>query len=271
MPDLTESETIREYPNLTPFSRLDPERSVSCGRKGGIASGEARRRRRSFKDAYTAYLDAEITRQHPDFAKMVAMLRATGFLGPDEIPTNRDLIVFGMGQRARKDPCAFVAIRDTVGEKPPDEVVLPVNAPPIIIGVHDQAFVEKERQRQAELRRQLGLVASGVSTEPIDVELDEDEALQTADTSADAPIPSAPPSDTTSAPATTPPPETPKSAPVSPPEPKSSPAPVQTPLKPQTAVSEPVAIGNAVKLPPPPGKHPSGRYVCIPAAFPRKR
>lgn len=59
----------KEYPNLIPNSERSPEELREMGRKGGIKSGEARRKKRDQEKA--ARMLADILASNPEFkAKM---------------------------------------------------------------------------------------------------------------------------------------------------------------------------------------------------------
>lgn len=134
--------------NLVPFtSEQSREDAARNGRKGGIASGVAKRARKSFAEDIKKALAATIQPSHPKYAEIKRMLRSSGLLA-DGDPTNQIMIIAGMLQRAQKDPAAAAFLRDTVGERPKDEVAMEVNAPPVVIGIHDSAYIDEERKRQ---------------------------------------------------------------------------------------------------------------------------
>lgn len=69
------------------------------GRKGGIASGESRRLKKSIRD------------------RLIMLLEAKG----DDGITNADAIAMAITEKAKRgDVQAFATLRDTVGEKPVD-------------------------------------------------------------------------------------------------------------------------------------------------------
>ena len=84
--------------NLIPNSERTPEERQELARKGGIASGESRRRRKTLKEELLALL---------------------------EINDNNNKISLAVLEKALKgDIQAFTTIRDTIGEKPKDEIDL---------------------------------------------------------------------------------------------------------------------------------------------------
>jgi hypothetical protein len=84
--------------NLIPTSERSKDEVREIGRKGGIASGEARRRRKTLKE------------------ELIALL---------EVNDNNNKISLAVLQKALNgDIQAFTTIRDTIGEKPKDEIDL---------------------------------------------------------------------------------------------------------------------------------------------------
>lgn len=79
--------------------------AVEAGRKGGIASGEAKRRRKTFAEAFEAFLASD----HTDKKGV----------------TKNGLDILSeavLGKAVKGDLKAFELIRDTVGEKPVEKV-----------------------------------------------------------------------------------------------------------------------------------------------------
>lgn len=89
--------------NLRAFSKLSKEEHLAASRKGGIASGETRRRRKTFKELIQIALE----------------------LTDESRQTNAEAIVATAIQQAKGgDDKARIFIRDTLGEKPTDVVDL---------------------------------------------------------------------------------------------------------------------------------------------------
>lgn len=84
------------HENLIPFSERSKEEARKLGRKGGIASGEARRRKKTFKEELLFLLDQNDNRENISIAMIKEALAG--------------------------NTKAFETIRDTVGEKPVDKV-----------------------------------------------------------------------------------------------------------------------------------------------------
>lgn len=127
------------------------------GKLGGTRSAASRKKRKTMAEALQEYLSSTIQPSHPKYAEIKRMLRTLGILGEGEDPDNQMLILAGQMQRAQKDPVAAAFVRDTIGEKPKDVIAATVDAPPVVIGIHDAAWIESERKRQeamvAEMRR----------------------------------------------------------------------------------------------------------------------
>lgn len=108
--------------NLVPFtSEQSREEAVRNGQKGGVASGEARRQRKTFKEVFNILLAGELS---PELAG--ALNEKSSALGIDTSNfTVEDYI--GLAQVVKAvsgDTTAFTTIRDTIGEKPADKQVL---------------------------------------------------------------------------------------------------------------------------------------------------
>ena len=103
--------------NLIPFtSEQNREEASKNGRKGGKASGEARRRKKLFKEQINLLLSLPL--QDPKAKKQ---LEALG-IDADNID-NQMAMVISMWQKAIKgDVQAFNTLRDTAGEKPKEEI-----------------------------------------------------------------------------------------------------------------------------------------------------
>ena len=109
--------------NLRPPSTTDEARE--WGRRGGIASGEARRKRASLREELIALLSADDGVVAKSIAVAICREAKDGNVG------------------------AFKAIAQVLGEL---KEVIGVEAetlpPPIVLAVHDAAFIDAERERQ---------------------------------------------------------------------------------------------------------------------------
>lgn len=96
--------------NLKPFtSDQSREEAVKNGQKGGIASGESRRARKTFKEELIALLEAN--------------------------DTNKKISVALISRALDGDINAFTTIRDTIGEKPIVEQKVNITECPKLVDV----------------------------------------------------------------------------------------------------------------------------------------
>lgn len=92
--------------NLKPLNKRSKKKARELGAKGGIASGEARRKKRDLKLAMQALLEAEVTD------------KKTG-----ETMSGAEAIAMAQYKKALKgDAKAFELVRDTSGQKPVEKV-----------------------------------------------------------------------------------------------------------------------------------------------------
>lgn len=94
--------------NLRPFtSEQSHEEAVENGRKGGIASGEAKRAKKSLREAMQILMDADLTGKDGKTMTGTEAMAAKAF------------------QAALKgDWKAWELVRDTAGQKPVDKVMI---------------------------------------------------------------------------------------------------------------------------------------------------
>ena len=83
------------------------EKAVESGRKGGKASGEAKRKKKLLKDCFDALLEMEFKNKD------------------GKIATGSETLAMTVFQKAQRgDLKAFELVRDTAGQKPIDKVML---------------------------------------------------------------------------------------------------------------------------------------------------
>lgn len=116
--------------NLRPPSSTEEARER--GRKGGIASGRARAARKSFAETLKAMLSCRVPKSSPYYRKLKAQMQE---LGIDWEPTVQDIPNLGMLTHAARNPLAYAAIRDTIGEKPVERTEDLTPPPPITLGL----------------------------------------------------------------------------------------------------------------------------------------
>lgn len=108
--------------NLIPQNERTKEEQREIARKGGIKSGEARKKKKLMKDQISLLLSLPFPDVKDKTGKKIRnMFKQLGI--DDENIDNQMAMIIAMWQRALKgDYQAFNSLRDTVGEKPKDEV-----------------------------------------------------------------------------------------------------------------------------------------------------
>ena len=96
--------------NLIPFSERSEEEARECGRAGGIASGIARRRKRSLKEAADLYLSLPVS----DKRKWNRI--AARYVEPEDIDNQMAMIVGMVDAAAAGDARAARVIVDLIGD-----------------------------------------------------------------------------------------------------------------------------------------------------------
>lgn len=103
---MTERKNVKNkgWDNLKPYEKGDTSGKSEAGKLGGKASGESKRRMKTFKQSILKMLEEETVNSKGERVSL------------------QESIVGGLILKARKgDVKAFIAIRDTIGEKPVDE------------------------------------------------------------------------------------------------------------------------------------------------------
>lgn len=108
--------------NLKPFNKLTEEEQRRISSKGGKASGEARRKKKLMKDQIELLLSLPFPDvQDRNGKKLKTTFKQLGL--NDENIDNQMAMVIAMWQKALKgDVNAFNTLRDTVGEKPKENI-----------------------------------------------------------------------------------------------------------------------------------------------------
>lgn len=108
--------------NLRPFSKDDVEKARAAGRKGGVASGVAKRKKRTFRELIETVMTMEVD-DPAVHAKLVE-------LGLD--PTHDMAITMAAVRKAENgDIEATRYLRDTKGEKPTEALQMAITDKPI--------------------------------------------------------------------------------------------------------------------------------------------
>lgn len=121
----------RENRHVPPRA-LSTDEARKIGRRGGIASGRARAARKTFAETLKAMLSCKVPKGSPLYRRLKKQMEA---LGLDWEPTVRDIPNLGMLTMAAKNPAAYAAIRDTIGEKPVEQTQDLTPPPPITLGL----------------------------------------------------------------------------------------------------------------------------------------
>lgn len=110
--------------NLIPFtSEQSREEAKKNGRKGGIASGEARRKRKAFKEQIDYFLSLPFPDMTDSNGNKIKDAFKNFGIEEEEID-NQMAMILSMWKNVikRGDVSAFTVLRDTVGEKPSDKI-----------------------------------------------------------------------------------------------------------------------------------------------------
>lgn len=103
------------------FSNMTPEERRENGRKGGIASGEAKRRKKAMRDRLEILLELQMK---PGKGADLESIKNFAALKGKNI-TVQDAMMLAQIQKALKgDTAAATFIRDTAGEKPGDKTII---------------------------------------------------------------------------------------------------------------------------------------------------
>lgn len=116
--------------NLIPNSERTPEELREITRKGGIASGESRRRKRSIKDTLDILLSQPFNFKNKDCKTIKKQLEAMG-IDTNDIDNQMAMsyAMFMVAMSGGKGAvAAFNSIRDTLGERPIEETNQNINA-----------------------------------------------------------------------------------------------------------------------------------------------
>ena len=101
------------------FDKMTPEQRAEYGRKGGIASGETKRRKKAIKETLEVFLGMQMKNGK---AANIEEVKSFAALKKKNISV-QEAVVISMIQKAMKgDVKAAEWVRDTVGEKPTEVV-----------------------------------------------------------------------------------------------------------------------------------------------------
>lgn len=104
--------------NGEPFRFRTGEQQVETARKGGIASGEARRRKKAMRDTAEMLLDMQVPKAAKELKQKLAIMGIS-----EEDFTYQTAVMVGVINQAMKGNTKAAAfLRDTVGENPAHEL-----------------------------------------------------------------------------------------------------------------------------------------------------
>lgn len=102
--------------NLKPFNSLTEKEQRKIASKGGKASAKKRQQNKTFKEIINKFLDEQVSDE-----RLKQQMIEFGFA--DKEVSNKSCVVFALWKEAIKgNTKAFELLRDTVGEKPQDEI-----------------------------------------------------------------------------------------------------------------------------------------------------
>lgn len=104
--------------NLIPLNRRTEEEQRAIQRKGGKASGESRKRKRTIKEGLEILLSLPLKDE-----KARAKMEDMG-INPDDIDNEMAMNLALMRKAMMGDVTAFNSLRDTIGERPKEVMTL---------------------------------------------------------------------------------------------------------------------------------------------------
>jgi hypothetical protein len=103
--------------NLIPQAQRSPKEVRENGRKGGKASGEARRAKKTLRELVELFAELGVSEESREKMRKIGI--------PEELMTRKMQPVVALFNKANKgDVGAFNAIRDIIGEKPVEKTQL---------------------------------------------------------------------------------------------------------------------------------------------------
>lgn len=101
------------------ITNMTTEQRRESGRKGGIKSGESRRRKRQMRELLEILMDVPIKKGKKAEIEKIKNLAIVNDLN---LTTEQAILLAMINRAMNGDVNAFTAIRDTLGEKPTDKV-----------------------------------------------------------------------------------------------------------------------------------------------------
>lgn len=104
------------------FNKRTPEEQQEIARMGGIASGEARRRKRTLKDQFDLLLSLPV-KPNGKIGEKIKMIADDLGIPPEELDNQMAMCLNMFSASMSKKPeQAFASIQATIGEKPVEEI-----------------------------------------------------------------------------------------------------------------------------------------------------
>lgn len=113
------------------FAKMPPERVREVGRKGGIASGEAKRRKKAMREILEVLLEMPL---NDNKCHDVEDIKAFGKLRDKNVSVQTAMMIKQVQKALKGDLAAAEFIRDTSGQKPKDNVNIGGALPVVISG-----------------------------------------------------------------------------------------------------------------------------------------
>lgn len=116
------------------FSRMTPEQRAEYGRQGGIKSGETKRRKKAMRETLDVLLSLPL--KSGKYADIETVKNFAALKGKN-ISTQEAMLISMMQRAMKGDVKAAEFIRDTVGQKPVENMNMNMNLPVFFDGEDD--------------------------------------------------------------------------------------------------------------------------------------
>lgn len=120
--------------NLIPFTELTEKEQRELARKGGKASGKARREKKSMRESLEVILGMALK---PGKAQDVEQIKNFAEIKGKNITVEQAMLIAQVQKALKGDTQALAFLRDTSGQKPDDNVNL-TGAVPVVISGEDK-------------------------------------------------------------------------------------------------------------------------------------
>ena len=123
------------------FAEMTAEERKECGRQGGIASGEVRRRKKAMRESLDIFLSLPVksgTQCDIEAVQNYASLKGAN------ITVEQAMLIAQIQKALRGDTQALIFLRDTSGQKPDDSMILTGNVD--IANPYDQLSVDELKE-----------------------------------------------------------------------------------------------------------------------------